>query len=250
MKRSLLCLLSLALLLAVSACGKSGPAQSAAPTASASPSESLSPAPDPIVTPSPDPAQTPAVTPAPAESPAASSGSSPSEKPAQSQKPAQTPKPQKPQTSKPPAAAPSPSVPPAASPSPAPSVSPDLAAFSQSLSDGGSLPAVYTLSAEELESAYPELSKVTMKQCVVQTPMISAVAFELALVEVEKAADAEAVKKAFQARVDYQIDQGAFYPATVEQWKNTARIVTVGSFVLLAVGDGAADIETAFRALF
>lgn len=86
--------------------------------------------------------------------------------------------------------------------------------------------------------------------------MISAVACEIALVEVANAADVETVKAIFQARIDYQtIDNGsgnpgAWYPATVEEWQNNSRIVSNGNFVMLIVWNDCDQIVEDFNALF
>ena len=76
-----------------------------------------------------------------------------------------------------------------------------------------------------LESAYPGLSDYTLKQSVLQMAGISAVAFEMALVETESEEDAQAVEEIFQARVDSQIQGGAMYPATIEAWENASVLV-------------------------
>ena len=78
---------------------------------------------------------------------------------------------------------------------------------------------------------------------------------EIALVEVESADDVQAVKDIFQARIDYQVGDetnpgGAWYPASIEGWKNNSRIVSNGNYVMLVAADGADDIVSAFNALF
>lgn len=84
---------------------------------------------------------------------------------------------------------------------------------------------------------------------------ISASVGEIALVEVESADDVQAVKDIFQARIDYQVGDetnpgGAWYPASIEGWKNNSRIVSNGNYVMLVAADGADDIVSAFNALF
>ena len=66
--------------------------------------------------------------------------------------------------------------------------------------------------------------------------MITAVAYEVALVEVADAADVQTVQDIFQTRIDTQIESGAFYPATVEAWQNNSEIVVRENYVALFVG--------------
>lgn len=85
--------------------------------------------------------------------------------------------------------------------------------------------------------------------------MISAVACEIALVEVQNAADVETVKAIFQARIDYQVGTddapgGAWYPATIEGWRSGSRIVSNGNFVMLIVWNDCDQIVEDFNALF
>ena len=76
------------------------------------------------------------------------------------------------------------------------------------------------------------------------------VAYEFALVEVENAADAQTVADIFQARIDYQIENGAFYPMTLEGWEN-AEIITQGNVVALIVAqDSQSQAVEAFNQLF
>ena len=64
------------------------------------------------------------------------------------------------------------------------------------------------------------------------------------------------VKDIFQARIDYQVGDektpgGAWYPESIEGWKNGSRIVSNGNFVMLvALSTGADDVVASFNALF
>ena len=132
----------------------------------------------------------------------------------------------------------------------------DLAAFYETVASGDNMPALMQLEGEMLEALYPGLSAIKTKQCGAYTAMISAAVGEIALVEVENAADVQAVKDIFQARIDYQVgdDQnpgGAWYPASIEGWKNGSRIVSNGNYVMLiALSEGADDVVNSFNALF
>jgi hypothetical protein len=126
----------------------------------------------------------------------------------------------------------------------------DLAAFYDDISSREDFPAMMALTGELLDSFYAGLNDLNPKQCIVYTPMISAVAAEFAMVEVSGAADVQKVKEIFQARIDYQIEQGAFYPATVEAWESSAKIVSNGNYVLLVCFSECDDVVSSFNALF
>ena len=79
---------------------------------------------------------------------------------------------------------------------------------------------------------------------------ISAVAFEMALVEAESEADAQAIKTIFQSRVDSQIKGGAMYPATVEAWENASVIQDGNVVALIVAGEDQTAAVDAFNALF
>ena len=177
-------------------------------------------------TPESKPAETPAQKPAaPAQKPAEKPAEKPTEKPAE----------------------------PAA---PAESKNVDLTAFYESVASGGNLPAMMQMEGETLDALYPGLSAIKTNQCGVYTAMISAAVGEIALVEVQNASDVQAVKDIFQARIDYQVgdDQnpgGAWYPASIEGWKNGSRIVSNGNYIMLvALSDGADGVVDSFNALF
>ena len=120
--------------------------------------------------------------------------------------------------------------------------------FSTIFTDPNNSPSMAALEGDMLEQAYPGLSEVETTQCLVYAPMITAVAYEVALVEVANADDAAKVQEIFQARIDTQIEGGAFYPATVEAWQNQSEIVTRGSYVALFVGAEKDQMVEAFNA--
>ena len=175
----------------------------------------------------------------PAEKPAAPKPQQPAQKPAE----------------KPQAPAQKPAEQPAAKPENKPA-SVDLAAFVASLSKSDAWPALMKAEGEVLDSYYPGLSEIAANQCEVHTAMISAAVGEIALVEVQNADDVQKVKDIFQARVNYQVGDetnpgGAWYPDTIEGWKNGNRIVSNGNYVMLvALNEGADSVVTSFNALF
>ena len=117
-----------------------------------------------------------------------------------------------------------------------------------------SLPEDDTPAMMDVEAAqyYPGLENVQTKQCVLKAAMIAMVAYEFALVEVENASDAQTVRDIFQARIDYQIENGAFYPMTLEGWENAEIINQAqGNVVALIVAQGSQDQAVdAFNQLF
>ena len=98
-----------------------------------------------------------------------------------------------------------------------------------------------------LEMTYPGLKDIETKQLVVAAPMMSAVAVEFVFVEVANAADVAAVEAILQARIDYQVEGGAWYPETIEGWKNNSEIVVIDNFVCLFVCSDKDGMIESFR---
>mgnify|MGYP005770282839 CR=1 FL=1 len=112
---------------------------------------------------------------------------------------------------------------------------PDLEGFYEdymaSLSEA---PMMMDVTDDLVETFYPGLGSISLKQSVLKTAAISAVAYEMALVECADSADVETVRDIFQARIDSQVEGGAMYPATAEAWEG-AEILTSGNVVALIV---------------
>lgn len=134
----------------------------------------------------------------------------------------------------------------------------DLTAFYNELREETTWPELMSLEdgeSELMDTYYPGLSEIPVRQRGIYLAAISAAVGEIALVEVENAGDVPAVEEIFQARIDYQVGDssnpgGAWYPETIEGWKNSSQIVTQGNYVMLAVGDSAAEAVLRFNALF
>lgn len=136
----------------------------------------------------------------------------------------------------------------------------DLTAFYNELREETKWPELMSLEDDEtlrelMDTYYPGLSEIPVRQRGIYLAAISAAVGEIALVEVENAEDVPAVEEIFQARIDYQVGDdsnpgGAWYPETIEGWKNSSQIVTQGNYVMLAVGDSAAEAVLRFNALF
>ena len=97
---------------------------------------------------------------------------------------------------------------------------------------------------------YPGISDIKTNQLGIMQPMRGAVVCEIALAEVADAADVEAVKSIFQSRIDAQVDGGAWYPESIEGWKNNSRIVTNGNYVMMIAWQFSDDAVSAFNGLF
>lgn len=111
-------------------------------------------------------------------------------------------------------------------------------------------PAMMDIDADLTGVTYPGLETYGTKQLVAKTAAISAVPFEFALVELEDQSHAQEVADIFQARIDAQIEGGAFYPMTVEGWQK-AEVITHGAVVaLICAGEEQGNAVSAFNALF
>lgn len=136
----------------------------------------------------------------------------------------------------------------------------NLTDFYNTLREESTWPELMNLTEDEtvqelMDSYYPGLSEIPVRQCGVYIAAISAAVGEIALVEVENDEDVQKVKDIFQARIDYQVGDennpgGAWYPETIEGWKNNSHIAASGNYVLLAVGDSAAGAVLSFNELF
>ncbi len=101
-----------------------------------------------------------------------------------------------------------------------------------------------------VDAFFPGLNDVELKQSVLQMAMISAVAYEIDLVECADESDVETVKEIFQARIDSQVGGGAFYPETTAAWEKAELLVNGNVVALIVAGDQQAAAVDAFNALF
>lgn len=127
----------------------------------------------------------------------------------------------------------------------------DLNAFNATLFQGEDDPGMVDMTEmpDMVEAFFPGLMDIETKQLVISTPMISAVPVEVVMVEVANASDVETVKGILQARIDYQINGGAWYPETTEGWEKHSEIVVIDNYVCLFVGEMKDQIISDFRAL-
>ena len=97
---------------------------------------------------------------------------------------------------------------------------------------------------------YPGLSDIATEQCLAYAPMFSLSAAESVLVQVSNVSDVDTVKGILQARIDAQVNGGAFYPMAVEAWENNSRIGSNGNYIMLVVSDDCDAVVDEFNALF
>ena len=130
----------------------------------------------------------------------------------------------------------------------------DLSAFLADLAsqygDSWAANASLTDYPDMVDAYYAGLTAISTKQMLIYQPMMGAVVCEIALVEVENAADVAAVKAIFQARIDAQVDGGAWYPASIEGWQNNSRVVSNGNYVMMIAWDNCDAAVSAFNGLF
>ena len=97
------------------------------------------------------------------------------------------------------------------------------------------------LEGDLLEGYYPGLSGLPAKQLVAMVPAMSSDVNEIVLFQGETEEDAESAAAIFQARIDSQIEGGAWYPESLEAWKS-ARVLRQGTYAVL-IASGACQTE-------
>ena len=103
---------------------------------------------------------------------------------------------------------------------------------------------------ELLENYYPGLKDIPARQLIVRVPMISAAVAEFVLMECETEDDAGKAKAILEQRAEDQANGGAWYPASIESWKQ-AKVIRHGTYVaLVASAENQQAIEDAFDQLF
>ena len=127
----------------------------------------------------------------------------------------------------------------------------DLQAFFDTINTAYEMPFMMAVDSSLLDSTYAGLTGIATEQLVVyQCGMSPSPAGDVALVQVSDSADVDAVKAIFQARIDYMVEGGAWYPGPTEMWQNSSRIVSNGSYVMLVVNENCDAIVSDFNALF
>lgn len=101
-----------------------------------------------------------------------------------------------------------------------------------------------------LDTYYPGLREIETKQFIARAPMVSLSSNEIVLMECTSPEDAERAAKILKQRADEQAEGGAFYPETVEAWKN-AQVSTNGNYTALIVSsENHKTLTDSYNALF
>ena len=103
--------------------------------------------------------------------------------------------------------------------------------------------------AEILEMMYPGIGKIDVKQLVVYVSPMSAMPAEVVMIETKTANDAKKAEDIFKTRVETQ-SADSFYPTTVAQWKNAAKVTMNGNIVVMAVMPEGVALPREFLAQF
>ena len=111
------------------------------------------------------------------------------------------------------------------------------------------------IEGEMLESYYPGLSEIPIKQMIAKMPMMSSVVNEIVFLQCETEEDAGKAAEILQDRIDYQVGDeknpgGAWYPESIEAWKK-GQVVQQGTYVaMIASAEHQDEITGQFNALF
>lgn len=111
-------------------------------------------------------------------------------------------------------------------------------------------PYMTEITGDMLESYYPGLLDIPTKQMVARMPMMSAVVNEMVFLECESEDDAAKAAAILQERIDAQAEGGAWYPESMEAWKNGA-VIQQGTYVaMIASAEHQDEIEESFTGAF
>ena len=99
---------------------------------------------------------------------------------------------------------------------------------------------------EIIKNQYPGLSEVEVEDMVVYQPVMSSVVCEVAIVKITNTDEIEQLRKVFEDRIAYQVGDGenpgnAWYPESIEAWKNSCEIVENGKYMMLIAWDTTED---------
>lgn len=111
------------------------------------------------------------------------------------------------------------------------------------------------IEGEMLESYYPGIGDLSLKQFVAKMPMMSAAVNEVVFLQCETEEDADRAEEILQARIDYQVGDennpgGAWYPESIEAWKK-GQVHQDGTYVaMIASAESQSEIEELWDKLF
>jgi len=127
----------------------------------------------------------------------------------------------------------------------------DLTATYEAVGAAHELPPSLTLmDAETMEAFYPGIGALELPQVQIYTPMMTGVAYEIAMAECADAEQVKAVETIFNDRVTAQAEGGAWYPESMEVWSKGV-VKTYGNYVVLLVaGDDQDNVLKTLEAQF
>lgn len=111
------------------------------------------------------------------------------------------------------------------------------------------------IEGEMLEMYYPGLAELETRQLIARAPMMSSAVNEVVMVECGSQEDADKAQEILQGRIDYQVGDdtnpgGAWYPESIEAWKESS-VQRQGNYLaLLAVADTQDQLEEIFNQAF
>ena len=115
--------------------------------------------------------------------------------------------------------------------------------------EGVEEPILFEMTDDEMDSIYPGLRDIAVKQRVAFVAPIPGAPSEIVLLEVSASEDLEKVQKLFQTRID-QAGDSPELPEESAQWKANAKIETNGNYIgMIVLPDGYTipdDVFTAF----
>lgn len=128
----------------------------------------------------------------------------------------------------------------------------DLAAYCDSVAEklGWDDNYMEDMPEEMLDTYYPGLRELGTKQFIARAPAMSAVVNEMVLLECDTPEDAQAASRILQARKDEQASGGAWYPESIEEWKEAQVSVNGNYAALLAAGPDQRTVTDMYNALF
>lgn len=107
-----------------------------------------------------------------------------------------------------------------------------------------------SVEGELLAEYYPGLSEVPAKQLMVRVPAMSSDVNEIVLFQGQAEEDTEHAAAILQARVDAQVEGGAWYPETQAAWEK-AKVLRQGTYAaLIASGEFQESLEEQFNQQF
>lgn len=107
-----------------------------------------------------------------------------------------------------------------------------------------------SIEGELLEEYYPGLAELPARQLIVRVPAMSSDVNEIVLFQGETEKDAESAAAILQARIDAQVEGGAWYPETQAAWEK-AQVLRAGTYAaLIASGEFQESLEEQFNLQF